>query len=112
MTIYANGVDLTVVFEETPTFTRRVTALLDDDVYAALQQYLILHPDAGDLIRGSGGFRKVRWSAPGRGKRGGVRVIYYWWNSEDVISMVLIYAKNERDDLTPDQLKKLKHLLD
>lgn len=67
-----------MVFEETPTFTRRVTALLDDDNYAALQQHLIRQPDAGDLIRGSGGFRKVRWSAPGRGKRAGVRIIYYW----------------------------------
>ena len=97
-----------MVFEETPTFTRRVTELLDDDTYAALQQHLIQHPDAGDLIRGSGGFRKVRWSTTGRGKRGGVRVIYYWWNADQLISMVLIYAKNEQDDLTPDQLKKLK----
>lgn len=101
-----------MVFEETTTFTRRVTALLDDDTYAALQHHLIRHPDAGDLIRGSGGFRKVRWSASGRGKRGGVRVIYYWWNSESLISMVLIYAKNEQDDLTSDQLKKLKQLID
>ena len=100
-----------MVFEETPTSTRRDTELLDDDTYATLQQHLIQHPDAGDLIRGSGGFRKVRWSAPGRGKRGGVRVIYYWWNSDHLISMVLIYAKNEQDDLTPDQLKKLKQLL-
>jgi len=99
-----------VVFEETPTFTRRVTALLDDDTYAALQQFLLLHPEAGALIRGSGGFRKIRWSAPGRGKRGGVRVIYYWWNARDLISMILIYAKNEQDDLTPDQLKDLKRL--
>lgn len=101
-----------VVFEETSTFTRRVTQLLTDDDYARLQQHLISHPDDGDLIRGSGGFRKVRWSAPGRGKRGGVRVIYYWWNSENLISMVLIYAKNEQDDLTPDQLKRLKQLID
>lgn len=101
-----------VVFEETPTFTRRVTALLDDDSYAALQQHLCDNPDAGDLIKGSGGFRKIRWSAPGRGKRGGVRVIYYWWNDESLISMVLMYAKNEQEDLTPEQLKTLKRLLE
>ena len=100
-----------MVFEETPTFTKRVTALLDDDSYAGLQHHLILHPDAGDLVRGSGGFRKIRWGASGRGKRGGVRVIYYWWTADDLISMVLIYAKNEQDDLTPDQLKMLKRLL-
>lgn len=101
-----------MVFHETPTFTHRVIELLDDDSYAALQQHLIKRPAAGDLIRGSGGFRKIRWSAPGRGKRGGVRVIYYWWNAENLISMALIYAKNEQDDFTPDQLKKLKQLLD
>ena len=101
-----------MVFEGTPTFTRRVIALLDDDAYAALQQHLIQHPDAGDLIRGSGGFRKLRWSAPGRGKRGGVRVIYYWWNAEHLISMVLIYAKDEQDNLTPDHLRKLKQQFD
>lgn len=101
-----------MVFEETPTFTRRVTELLDDDVYAALQQHLVLHPDAGDLIRGSGGFRKSAGVPPGRGKRGGVRIIYYWWDSEDLISMVLIYAKNEQDTLTPEQLKRLKQLID
>ncbi|HEY1050816.1 MAG TPA: hypothetical protein VGE39_13695 [Prosthecobacter sp.] len=100
-----------MVFEETFIFTRRVTELLSDDMYAALQNHLVLHPDAGDVIPGSGGLRKVRWSAPGRGKRGGVRFIYYWWHAKDIISLLLIYAKNEQDDPTPDQLKKLKQLL-
>lgn len=101
-----------MVFEETSIFTKRVTALLHDDSYAALQHHLVQHPEAGDVIRGSGGLRKVRWHGSGRGKRGGVRVIYYWWNADSIITMVLIYAKNEQDDLTPDQLKKLRQLID
>jgi mRNA-degrading endonuclease RelE of RelBE toxin-antitoxin system len=101
-----------LVFEETPAFTKRVVALLDDESYADLQLHLLHNPAAGDVIQHSGGFRKVRWAAKGRGKRGGVRVIYYWWNSEDIISRVLIYPKNEQDDLTPAQLKTLKKLLE
>ncbi|MEP6671403.1 MAG: type II toxin-antitoxin system RelE/ParE family toxin [Chthoniobacter sp.] len=101
-----------MVFEETPTFTKRVIALLDDESYADLQFHLVQNPAAGDLIQHSGGFRKIRWAAKGRGKRGGVRIIYYWWNADDIISMVLIYPKNEQDDLTPAQLKTLKKLLE
>lgn len=101
-----------VQFEETSVFTKRVVDLLDDASYADLQLHLARNPAAGDLIQRSGGFRKIRWSAKGRGKRGGVRVIYYWWNSEDVISMALIYAKNEQDDLTPAQLKILRTLIE
>lgn len=101
-----------VVFEETSVFTKRVVALLDDESYADLQLHLARNPAAGDLIQRSGGFRKIRWSAKGRGKRGGVRVIYYWWNSEDLISMVLIYPKNEQEDLTPAQMKTLRTLIE
>jgi mRNA-degrading endonuclease RelE of RelBE toxin-antitoxin system len=66
-----------MVFVETPTFTRRVLQLLDDEGYGRLQAHLAKHPDAGDIIRSSGGLRKIRWAAKGHGKRGGVRVIYY-----------------------------------
>jgi len=66
-----------------------------------------MRPDAGDLIPGGGGLRKIRWSAQGRGKRGGVRVIYYWAVRQEQILMLLMYAKNERDDLTVEQLKVL-----
>jgi mRNA-degrading endonuclease RelE of RelBE toxin-antitoxin system len=89
-----------VVFVETPTFTKRVLQLMDDERYAALQLFLAKRPAAGDLIRGSGGIRKVRWSGSGRGKRGGLRVIYYWWVAKDRISMLLVYRKNEQDDLS------------
>ena len=96
------------VFFETSMFTRRVTALLTDDKYAALQQVLVENPKAGDLIPGSGGLRKLRWGLEGRGKRGGARVIYYYVFSREQFYMLLIYGKNEQDDLSTEQLRTLK----
>ena len=103
---------MTVVFVETPTFTKRVLQLLDDESYAMLQTHLANHPDAGDVIRGSGGLRKIRWAAKGHGKRGGARVIYFWWMGRDRISMLFIYPKNEMDDLSATQLKLLRQTLE
>jgi|SRR5437899_12445082 len=100
-----------VVFVETPVFTRRVQEHLGDDEYAALQSFLAKRPDAGKIIKHSGGIRKLRWAGSGRGKRGGLRVIYYWWVAKDRISMLTVYPKNERDDLTADQLKQLRNQL-
>lgn len=100
------------VFFETSVFTRRVTALLMDDEYAALQQVLVENPKAGDLIPGSGGLRKLRWGLEGRGKRGGARVIYYHMVSRDQFYMLLIYGKNEQDDLSADQLRVLKRAVE
>lgn len=96
------------VFFETPVFTRRVMELLPDDEYAELQRALVAAPDTGDVIPGSGGLRKLRWGAKGRGKRGGVRVIYFHVIRRDQFYMLLIYGKNEQDDLSPDQLRALK----
>jgi hypothetical protein len=101
-----------VVFVETPIFTKRVLNLLDDESYAALQTQLAKHPEAGDVIRGGGGLRKIRWAAKGHGKRGGVRVIYYWWTGKDRISMLFLYPKNEMDDLSAKQLKLLRRALE
>ena len=100
-------------FFETTVFTRQITALLADSDYAALQGTLVVDPEAGDLIPGTGGLRKIRWSEQrrGRGKRGGVRVIYYWYGSEEVIYMLLAYSKGERDDLTAAQKRGLKRLV-
>ena len=67
-----------MVIMETHTFTRLIKALLDDGDYQELQEVLITRPDAGDLIKNSGGLRKIRWNLPGKGKSHGVRVIYYW----------------------------------
>lgn len=101
-----------MVFVETPTFTKRVLQLLDDENYTMLQTHLASRPDAGNVIRGSGGLRKIRWAAKGHGKRGGVRVIYYWWIGRDRISMLFIYPKNEMDDLSATQLKLLRQALE
>lgn len=84
---------------------------MDDESYAELQRHLAHHPDAGDLIRGSGGMRKIRWRGNGRGKRGGLRVIYFWWVVKDRISMLLAYPKSEQDDLTADEIKLLRGVL-
>lgn len=96
-----------MVFVETPVFTKLVIDILTDDQYGLLQTTLVARPDAGDLIKGSGGIRKLRWALPGRGKRGGVRVIYFWRVSESQILMLSIYAKNEQANLTPAQIKTL-----
>jgi len=100
-----------VVFVETSIFTRRVQQYMDDEEYGEMQAFLTLRPDAGNVIKGTGGMRKLRWAGSGRGKRGGLRVIYYWWVAKDRISMLLAYPKNEQDDLTADQLKQLKNQL-
>jgi mRNA-degrading endonuclease RelE of RelBE toxin-antitoxin system len=90
-------------------FARQVLALIDDDSYRRLQTVLVLRPDVGDVIPGSGGLRKIRWGAKGRGKRGGVRVIYYLAVKQDRIMM---YAKSEQDDLTAEQLKVLRRIIE
>jgi hypothetical protein len=85
-----------VVFLETPVFTLQVRELVDDDRYRELQSTLVVRPDAGDLIPRSGGLRKIRVAASGRGKRGGARVIYYWVVAKDQIYMLLAYARTCR----------------
>jgi len=98
-------------FVETPVFTREILRLLRDDDYRSLQFALLFRPDAGAIISGSGGLRKLRWSLPGRGKRGGMRVIYYWRKAEEVIYLLFVYPKNRQEDLTPQQLKILRNLV-
>lgn len=100
-----------MIFIETLIFTRQVRELLSDEEYRELQESLASRPDTGSLIRGSGGLRKIRWSKKGKGKRGGVRVIYYWAVSAEQILMLLLYPKGEQDDLTPAQLKVLKKIV-
>src|SRR5450432_708928 len=80
-------------FVETPNFTAAVRELLGEEEYREFQTFLMEQPDAGDVIQGTGGLRKVRWSAGGKGKRGGVRVIYYYEDSSEQFRMVLIYKK-------------------
>ena len=98
-------------FVETPVFTRAVTALLDEEQYRALQLALALRPEQGDVIRGSGGLRKLRWGIAGRGKRGGARVIYHWDKPTHTFYMLYAYTKQEQGDVTPQQVKVLRRLV-
>ncbi len=98
-------------FVETPVFTKRVKDLLPDEDYRTLQVALLLRPAQGALIKGAGGLRNVRWAPRGVGKRGGVRVIYYWRPDEQVFYMLFAYAKTTQEDLTPDQLRVLARLV-
>lgn len=100
-----------MLFIETPTFTKLLTNLIDDDSYSKLQENLVLNPEIGNLIPGTGGLRKIRWKLPGIGKRGGIRIIYYWKVKEEQIIFLLIYPKNVQDDMTDTQLKILNKIL-
>lgn len=99
-----------MIFIETPIFTEDVKELLTDDEYAMFQKELAVNPKKGDVIQGTGGLRKVRWSAQGKGKRGGVRVIYYHLQADAQIRLILIYKKGIQDDLTETQKQQLKKL--
>ena len=97
-----------MIFIEDPGFERRRRGLLDDDELFLLMEWLAIQPGAGKVIPGSGGLRKVRWAARGRGKRSGARVIYFWWMADDRILLLDIYAKSDQADLAADEIKKLK----
>ena len=99
-----------MVFIETPIFTAAVRALLSDEEYGELQAFLVRQPDAGDVIAGTGGLRKIRWTAAGKGKRGGARVIYFHAVAHVQIRMLLIYRKGMKDDLTPREKAVLRKI--
>ena len=101
-------------FFEAPAFTRHLARYLDDEQYRALQNALADGPQAGDLMPGTGGFRKLRWAdvRRGKGRRGGLRVIYYWFDERNQIWLMTIYDKNEAADLTPEQKRMLKAAID
>jgi hypothetical protein len=99
-----------MVFVETPIFTADVQAMLSDEDYAALQLHLVSQPNAGDVVAGTGGLRKVRWTTVGRGKRGGTRVIYYHVVAQAQIRMILIYRKGIKDDLSPKEKATLRKI--
>lgn len=95
-------------FTELPLFEKYVYDYLNDDEYAAFQWDIAQHPNAGNLIKGGGGIRKIRWMTKGKGKRGGVRIIYYHYVSRCEIILMLIYGKNEMNDISPETLKYLR----
>jgi hypothetical protein len=96
---------------ETTIFTRQIDRLAGDDEKQALLDDLIKQPDAGDLIRGGGGIRKLRWRTPGRGKRGGIRVIYFWHRGQ-VMYLLVAYAKNVKDNLDANELQVLRKVVE
>lgn len=98
-------------FIETPIFTKRIRQLISDDEYHLLQLKLAIRPESGDIIKQSGGIRKMRWAASGKGKSGGIRLIYYYIDQYDQIYLLFAYPKSETEDLTPDQIKQLRHLV-
>ena len=100
-----------MIFIETPTFTRLITALLNDDEYSKLQDELVKRPDAGDLLRNGGGIRKFRWKRTGTGKSGGIRVIYYWITVDDQLLMLVAYPKSVKDNLTDKETAILRKLV-
>jgi len=98
-------------FVETPIFTTAITRLIDDEAYRSLQIALMLRPEQGAVIPGSGGLRKVRWTRRGIGKRGGLRIIYYWSPTKRAAYMLYAYAKADQGDLTPAQTRVLGRLV-
>jgi mRNA-degrading endonuclease RelE of RelBE toxin-antitoxin system len=101
-----------MVFKETSVFTRQISKLIPDEAYREFQQELIFNPNAGDLIKGSGGLRKIRWRSATGGKRGGIRVIYYWYVADSEIYLLLAYGKKEKQDLSPKEIKILRTLVE
>jgi mRNA-degrading endonuclease RelE of RelBE toxin-antitoxin system len=97
---------------ESSIFSRLVYRYMDELEYASLQWYLVQQPEAGDVIPGSGGLRKVRWPGKGKGKRGGLRIIYYWRNQAGEIWLLTIYAKSEAADIPVVILKALREELE
>ena len=100
-----------MVFIETSIFTRQIQDLISDEHVRALQEWIAESPTAGKLIKGSGGCRKLRWKTAATGKRGGIRVIYYWMKEYDRVLLLLAYAKSRTEDLNPGQIKILGEIV-
>lgn len=101
-----------MIFIELTPFLEFRRAHWSDEELRALQNALIERPEAGPLIPGAAGLRKLRWALSGRGKRGGARVVYYWRGAVDLVYLVFAYAKNEQADLTPEQTRQLARLIE
>ena len=99
-------------FIESPLFAAHLPDYLSDEEYTLFQQHLIDHPETGDMVRGSGGVRKVRWKRAGRGKSGGVRICYYVRNTAGQILLLVIYAKSAQDSISGSILKAIKEELE
>ena len=103
---------INIKFIESPLFSKLVYNYLNEDEYAALQWTLALRPKAGNVIPGSNGLRKLRWTTKGRGKRGGTRIIYYYQQKNEEIWLITIYAKNEAENIPTKTLRLIMEALD
>jgi hypothetical protein len=105
--------NLLLTFIETPVFTQQIKSLLDDDQYSDFQAMLVVNPEAGRLIKGAGGLRKIRWKDPGRqkGKRGGVRVIYFYRRHIGQVLLLTVFDKDQQSDLSHSQKKMFREIV-
>jgi mRNA-degrading endonuclease RelE of RelBE toxin-antitoxin system len=101
-----------LVIVETRFFTKQIRALLDAESYRLMQLELVADPERGAIIKDSGGLRKLRWSLSGRGKSGGIRVIYFWAKHQDIVLLLFAYPKNVQDTLTPAQRRILRAVVE
>ncbi len=101
------------IFVELPPFERHRQSYLDDDAFKDLQSFLLKNPESGDVIQGTGGLRKLRFNDPtrGKGKRGGTRIIYYWWRAGSQFWLFTIFNTGEMDDIKESDKKVLSNLL-
>ncbi|HEU4773781.1 MAG TPA: type II toxin-antitoxin system RelE/ParE family toxin [Lysobacter sp.] len=100
-----------MIFIETPVFTRQISEMVTDEQYAEFQHLLADSPEAGDVIKGTGGLRKIRLALDNRGKSGGARIIYYYFVNASQIALLFAYPKNVASDLTAEQKAVLKHII-
>ena len=102
-----------LTFIETPVFTEQITSLLDDDEYSKFQAMLLANPEAGRVISGAGGLRKIRWKDPGRqkGKRGGIRIIYYYRIHAGQVLLLTAYDKDHQSDLSTSQKRLFREIV-
>jgi len=101
-----------MIFVEISKFTSLLDDYLNDEEYRKLQNYLLENPKAGVILRGSGGIRKLRWAARGKGKSGGVRIIYYWAEQPEHIYLLTLYSKGEQENIDAASLKRIVKLLE
>lgn len=104
--------NLYMIFRETSFFTKLLTSLFSDEEYQQMQAFLLRNPGQGKVIQGSGGIRKMEWRLGTHGKKGGIRVIYYWQVSAEQIYLLYLYPKNVQEDLTKEQLRNLRKLVE